>query len=75
MSSEDPKDQWILDSGCTFHMTPRLDWLFNYKPQNHGKVLMGNNQACDVLGSGSIKIRLKDGSHKIITEVRYIPAL
>lgn len=36
---------------------------------------MGNNQSSNVLGIGSIKIKLKDGSHKIITNVRYIPDL
>lgn len=27
ISSTDNKNQWILDSGCSFHMTPRKDWL------------------------------------------------
>ena len=38
-----PGDEWILDSGCTFHMTPRRDWLMNFKKIDGGKVLMGND--------------------------------
>ena len=37
VSSDDPKDQWILDSGCSFHMTPRKDWLLNYSDLEGGK--------------------------------------
>jgi len=74
VSDADPKDQWILDSGCSFHMTPRREWLFDYLPSN-GKVLMGNNHICDVHGAGSVKIKRPDGSIKILKEVRYIPEL
>ena len=74
VSYEDPKDQWILDSGCSFHMTPRKDWLLDFK-SSEGKVLMGNNHSCNVYGTGSVKIKLPDGSCKIIREVRYIPDL
>ena len=41
ISDFSPGDEWILDSGCTFHMTPRRDWLINYKPIEGRKVLMG----------------------------------
>lgn len=40
-----------------------------------GSVILGNDEICTVEGIGSIKLRVHDGSHKIITEVRYIPQL
>ena len=24
-------DEWILDMGCTYHMCPHKEWLFNFK--------------------------------------------
>ena len=58
ISNLSPGDESILDSGCTFHMTPRRDWLINYKPIEGGKVLMGNDQSCSVTGSRSIRFKL-----------------
>ena len=28
------KDQWILDSGASFHMTPYGDWFYTYQSYN-----------------------------------------
>ena len=42
-------EEWILDSGCTFHMTPRNDQLFNFKNIEGDKVLIDNNQSCHVI--------------------------
>ena len=43
-------ENWILNYGCTFHMTPNRDWFFTYKPVHKGAVLMGNNASCKVAG-------------------------
>lgn len=75
ISSDDPKEDWIMDSGCTYHMSPRKDWFFDFKDLEAGQVLMGNNQSCKIQGIGSIKLRMWDGSLTVITEVRYIPDL
>ena len=36
-------EEWIMDSGCTYHMTPREEFLFNLRKINGGKVLMVND--------------------------------
>ena len=74
-SIDDPMDEWVMDSGCTFHMSPRKDWFFNLKMEHAGQVLMGNNNSCKIEGIGCIKIKLKDGSIKVLSNVRYIPDL
>ena len=43
-------ENWILDSGYRFHMTPNRDWFSTYKPVHKGGVLMGNNASCKVAG-------------------------
>ena len=47
-------DEWILDLGCSYHMSPNRNWFNTYQPIDSGKVLMGNNIACKVVGIGTI---------------------
>ncbi|KAG8480929.1 hypothetical protein CXB51_025596 [Gossypium anomalum] len=44
-------EEWILDSGCTFHMSPSRDWFTTYEIVPEGVVLMGNNASCKLKGS------------------------
>ncbi|KAK2983044.1 hypothetical protein RJ640_001146 [Escallonia rubra] len=52
---------WILDMGCSHHMCPNRDWFATYRSFDGGKVLMGNDAACKVIGIGSIQNRMHDG--------------
>ena len=54
-------ESWILDSGCSYHMTPKKDWFGTYKPYNGGMVQMGNDATCSVIGIGTVKIKMFDG--------------
>ena len=29
-------ESWVLDSACSYHMTPKKDWFDMYKPYNSG---------------------------------------
>ena len=33
-------DAWLLDSGCTYHMRPKREWLSTYKLYDGGSILM-----------------------------------
>lgn len=66
---------WLIDSGCTFHMCPNKDWFETLTPFSGGTVLMGNNAACKVAGVGTIKIKMFDGIVRTLGNVRYIPDL
>ncbi|KAL5567862.1 hypothetical protein UlMin_024437 [Ulmus minor] len=73
VSTQDHKEDWILDSGCTFHMCPTKDWFKEYKEIDDGNVLIWNNIAYQIIGIGNISIRMFDGSVKILSGVRHIP--
>lgn len=49
--------EWILDSGCTFHITPHKEFLSEFVEFEGNKVLMGNNSACTVQGMGKNNYR------------------
>ena len=69
------RNEWIMNSGCTFHMTSRRDWLLNFKQIEGGKVLMGNDQSCSIIGIGSIRFKIWDGTYRILENVRLVPNL
>lgn len=75
ISTEKHSEEWILESGCSFHMTPNLEWFSSYKEIDGGKVLVGNNMACNVIGIGTVKLKMQDGSVKLLLDVRHVPEL
>jgi hypothetical protein len=75
ISDHRSNNKWVLDTTCTFHMSPKKDWFTTYDAVNGGLVLMGNNVACKIVGIGSIRIRMHDGIVRILTNVRHIPDL
>jgi len=68
-------DQWVLDTACTFHMSPKRDWFTTYESVDGGSILMGNNVACKIVGMGTIRIRMHDGIVRTLKNVRHIPYL
>ncbi|KAG8478903.1 hypothetical protein CXB51_028748 [Gossypium anomalum] len=64
-------EEWILDSGCTFHMSPNRDWFTTYETVSEGVVLMGNNASCKIVGVGTIKVKMFDGVVRTLSDVRY----
>ncbi|KAG8481491.1 hypothetical protein CXB51_026341 [Gossypium anomalum] len=68
-------EEWILDSGCTFHMSPNWDWFTTYETVSEGVILMGNNASCKIAGVGTIKVKMFDGVVRKLSDVRYVPEL
>ncbi|GJY97378.1 retrovirus-related pol polyprotein from transposon TNT 1-94 [Tanacetum coccineum] len=73
--SEERFLEWIMDSGGSFHMTPRREFLFDFNEFNGGTVLHGDNRACAIMGIGKVRVQIKDGSSFMLENVRYIPEL
>ncbi|KAH9687012.1 hypothetical protein KPL70_014605 [Citrus sinensis] len=69
------RGKWILDSGCIFHMCPFKTYFSDYHDLDGGKVIMGNNAVCKVIGMGNVSLRLHDGTIWELREVRYVPDL
>ena len=74
-SIHDSRKEWVLDSGCTFHITPDKDVLFDLQEGDGSKVLMANNTQCKVKGIGKIRIINEDGTKVILRDVRYMPEM
>lgn len=48
---------WILDSGASFHVTPHRKWFTTYDEKRTGRVSLGNNYACEIVGVGDVQLK------------------
>ena len=74
-SINDTEEQWVLDSGYSFHMSSHKDWFQDLYECQGGLVLLGNNKAYKVSGIGYIRVKMFDRCIRILQEVRYVPGL
>jgi hypothetical protein len=66
---------WLMDSGATWHMTPNRDWFHTYEPISGGTVFMGDNHTLEIVGIGTIKLKMYDGLFCTISGVRHVKNL
>ncbi|KAG8473757.1 hypothetical protein CXB51_035572 [Gossypium anomalum] len=69
------REEWILDSGCTFHMSPNRDWFTTYEIVSKGVILMGNNASCKIAGVVTIKVKMFDRVVRTLSDMRHVPEL
>jgi hypothetical protein len=74
-SNDCSSDKWVLDTACTFHISPKMDWFTTYDSINGDSILMGNNVAYKIVDIGTIIIRMHDGIVRTLTNVQHIPDL
>ena len=48
------KNEWILDSGYSYHMCPHRNLFSTYEPCNGEIILMDNNIVCDIVSKGIV---------------------
>lgn len=49
---------WFLDSGCSNHMTGRKHWFTQLDDSFNCNVKLGNGMKLEVLGKGTIKVKI-----------------
>ena len=67
------RDEWVLDTGCYFHMTPRRDVFIDLQESASGRVRMANNTSSEIKGVGSVRFQNPDGTTFLLQDVRYMP--
>ncbi|KAE8726093.1 hypothetical protein F3Y22_tig00007792pilonHSYRG00021 [Hibiscus syriacus] len=68
-------DAWILDSGCSYHITPNREWFSTYRSVNSGSVYLDDDRCYNIVGIGDVRIKMYDGSVRTLSGVRHIPDL
>ena len=75
VSTTESKKSWMLDSGCSFHMTPNKDWFESLEEFDGGQVVLVNNKCYEVKGVGTMRIKMHDGIERLLQQVKYITSL
>ena len=74
-TEEVQKGKWILNSGCTFHMSPCQNFFSEYHKIDGGKVMMENNAVYKVIEIGNINLKLHNRTIREVKQVRHVPDL
>ena len=75
VTGDGANDNWVIDSGCTHHMTCRRDWFTDFKEIQSSKILLGDFHTVETLRVGTVKINARGGIVKMMQNVRYVPPL
>ena len=71
-STSNNSESWLIDSGCTHHMTYDEELFKELDRTTISKVRIGNGECITVKGKGTVAIESCSGT-KIITDVLYVP--
>nr|GEX37538.1 zinc finger, CCHC-type [Tanacetum cinerariifolium] len=63
---------WIIDSGGSYHITYMRDYLVNFEEYDGGNILFGDGRECRVQGTGKVQVQMRDGSSFVLDNVMYI---
>ncbi|CAJ2642239.1 unnamed protein product [Trifolium pratense] len=64
---------WIIDSGASYHVTPRRDFFSSYTIGDFGTVKMGNEGVCKIVGMGDVWVETSIGCKLQLKNVRHVP--
>nr|CAH67708.1 H0512B01.3 [Oryza sativa] len=73
--AEDKEEAWYLDTRATNHMTGRGDVFAELDRSVTGTVKFGDSSIVDIKGAGNVIFTGKNGEHKVLNGVYYIPRL
>jgi hypothetical protein len=73
LKTQDEKDLWYVDSGCSKHMTCNKEKFLDLKKQN-GKVTFGYNASSNILGNGTVSLG-KDKARNVLLVDKLKPIL
>ncbi|XP_010269649.1 PREDICTED: uncharacterized protein LOC104606252 [Nelumbo nucifera] len=75
-TSETPNyHTWFLDTRCTNHMCDKKELFADLDESFRTKIKFADDSTISMMGKGHILINLKNGDHKYISDVFYVPGM
>ena len=65
VSQVEKKSYWIIDNGCSHHMTSDMNKFVEFQSCDGGTVRVGNNATCFMKGIGSITLDGKNNTENV----------
>ncbi|KAL2231966.1 UNVERIFIED_CONTAM: Retrovirus-related Pol polyprotein from transposon TNT 1-94 [Sesamum indicum] len=75
LSVSSSSDDWIVDSGASFHSFSNKDIMEPYTSGDFGLVYLADNKPLKIVGKGDVRIKSTNGSCWTLHDVRHIPGL
>ncbi|KAL2246201.1 UNVERIFIED_CONTAM: Retrovirus-related Pol polyprotein from transposon TNT 1-94 [Sesamum indicum] len=75
LSVSSSSDDWVVDSGASFHSCSNKDIMEPYTSGDFGLVYLADNKPLKIVGKGDVRIKSTNGSCWILHDVRHIPEL
>ncbi|GJR72713.1 probable methyltransferase [Tanacetum coccineum] len=69
MSVEELLD-WTMDSGSSYYITYRRDYLVDFKEYDGDNILLGDGREFRVRGTSKVQVQMRDGSSFMLDNVR-----
>lgn len=66
---------WMLDCGAYYHVTPHREWFSTYRQGRYGNIKLGDSFTCEINGIGNIFCEFPNGSLFTLQNVRHVSAL
>ena len=67
------EQDWIFDSGASFHVTSCREWFDTYTEVLDASVMLGNRSICKIAGMGNIHTAFENGQKFVLKDVRHVP--
>ena len=68
------RHEWLIDSGCTSHMTFNKDLFLSLDMSSKTNVIVGNGETLKAEGRGTVSVKTSNGA-RTIKDVLYVPNL
>ncbi|PON47980.1 hypothetical protein PanWU01x14_240690 [Parasponia andersonii] len=62
-------DVWLVDLGVKWHMISHREWFHTYEHVSGGSVFIGNDYALEIVGIGTIKMKMYDDTIRTIQDM------
>ena len=73
--NEFSKNEWLVDSGCTYHISPFKELFTDFTPVTNSFVSMADNKKCRIEGIGQVCLKFNSGTVYTLKNVKYVPSL
>lgn len=60
-STRSYRNDWLIDTRASFHMTPHREWFNDYEKYDGGEVLLGDDRPIIIIGRVRVKVLMHDG--------------
>ena len=62
----------MIDTGASYHATPRREFFTTYKSENFGVVKIDNYDTVDIIGMGDIHLKTNLGYKLVLKDMRHV---